>query len=147
MATCVQRHPNVRKQTTLLDGIDVGPPKWCTCGRGLNKSFHEGLDHISFKDSQCKYTYMCYNHQNTVQPLYNAMFGVHRKGPHVISELCYKGTILQRNYRKMTIKTILQRNYQKMTILWSFSYNFFVKFYGRKIWEPQHDHVISKSML
>ena len=34
-----------------------------------------------------------------------------------ISGPCYKGTILQRNYRKMTIK-------------WSFSYNSFVKFYG-----------------
>ena len=44
----------------------------------------------------------------------------------VISELCYKGTILQRNYRKMTIK-------------WSFYYNSLVKFHGTKIWEPQHD--------
>ena len=35
----------------------------------------------------------------------------------VISESCYKGTILQRNYRKMTI-------------LWSFSYNTFLKFHG-----------------
>ena len=33
----------------------------------------------------------------------------------VISESCYTGTILQRNYRKMTI-------------LWSFPYNSFVKF-------------------
>ena len=32
---------------------------------------------------------------------------------HVLSESCYKGTILQRHYRKMTIK-------------WSFSYNSFV---------------------
>ena len=32
---------------------------------------------------------------------------------------CYKGTILQRNYRKMTIK-------------WSFSYNSFVKFHDKK---------------
>ena len=32
----------------------------------------------------------------------------------VISETCYKGTILQKKYRKMTI-------------LWSFSYNSFVK--------------------
>ena len=37
---------------------------------------------------------------------------------HVISELCYKGTILQRNYRKMTI-------------LWSFSYKFFVNLHGK----------------
>ena len=52
----------------------------------------------------------------------------------VISELCYKETILQRNYRKMTIK-------------WSFSYNSFVKFHGTKNWEPQHDRVLSNSML
>ena len=38
---------------------------------------------------------------------------------HVISELCYKGTILQRYYRNMTI-------------LWSFSYNSFVRFHGKK---------------
>ena len=25
-----------------------------------------------------------------------------------------------------------------MTILWSFSYNFFVKFHGNKIWEPHN---------
>ena len=37
----------------------------------------------------------------------------------VISEPCYKGAILQRNYRKMTI-------------LWSFSYNSFVKVHGKK---------------
>ena len=39
---------------------------------------------------------------------------------HVISELCYRGTVLQRNYRKMNI-------------LWSFFYNSFVKFHGKKI--------------
>ena len=38
----------------------------------------------------------------------------------VISELCCKGTIFQRNYRKMTIQ-------------WSFSHNSFVKFYSKKI--------------
>ena len=37
-----------------------------------------------------------------------------------ICESCYKGTILQRNYRTMTI-------------LWSFSYNSFVKFHGTKL--------------
>ena len=36
---------------------------------------------------------------------------------HVIIELCYKGKILQMNYRKMTIA-------------WSFSYNFFGIFLG-----------------
>ena len=39
---------------------------------------------------------------------------------HVISELCCKRTILQKNYRKMTI-------------LWSFSYNSFEKFISKKI--------------
>ena len=34
----------------------------------------------------------------------------------VICKLCYKGTTLQNNYRKMTMK-------------WSFSYNSFVKFH------------------
>ena len=37
---------------------------------------------------------------------------------HVISELHYQGTILQRNNRKMAIK-------------WSFSYNSFVKYHGK----------------
>ena len=37
---------------------------------------------------------------------------------HVISEPCYKGTTLQRNYREMAI-------------LWSFSYKSFVKFLGK----------------
>ena len=37
----------------------------------------------------------------------------------VISELCCKATILQRNYRKITI-------------LWSFSYNSFVKLHSVK---------------
>ena len=54
---------------------------------------------------------------------------------HVISESCYIGSILQRNYRKMTIS-------------WSFSYNSFVKFRGKKIWwELEQDSVISKSVL
>ena len=37
-----------------------------------------------------------------------------------INESFYKGTILQRNFRKMTISS-------------SFSYNLFVKFHGQKI--------------
>ena len=53
----------------------------------------------------------------------------------VMSKSCYKGTILQTNYRKMTIK-------------WSFSYKSFVKFHGKKKLEPrQHDHIISKSVF
>ena len=39
----------------------------------------------------------------------------------------------------------------KMSISWSFSYNSFVKLFGKKVWEPQnwepqHDHVVSKSI-
>ena len=48
----------------------------------------------------------------------------------VISELCYKMTIILWNYRKMT-----------------FSFNSFVKFHGKRILELQHDYVISKSVL
>ena len=53
---------------------------------------------------------------------------------HIISELCYKGTILQRNCRKMTM-------------VWSFSYrpNSLLKFHDKIIWEPKHDCIISKS--
>ena len=47
-----------------------------------------------------------------MQSLYNAMFMVH-----VISEVHYKGTIL--------LRTIL-------LIIWSFSYDSFVKFCGKK---------------
>ena len=49
-------------------------------------------------------------------------------------ELCYKWTILQMNYRIMTI-------------LWSFSYNSFVKLCVEKNQEPQTDDVIYKSVL
>ena len=52
----------------------------------------------------------------------------------VISEPFYKGTILQRIYRKMTI-------------LWSFSYNSFVKSHGKKFVSHNNDRVISRSML
>ena len=31
----------------LLDGIDVGPPKRCLYGRGLNRSVNEGMKDIS----------------------------------------------------------------------------------------------------
>ena len=62
MAIRVQRHTNVSKQATLLDGLDVSPLKWRACGCGLNRFVHEGMNHISnvmvhLKDSQwkCKY--------------------------------------------------------------------------------------------
>ena len=31
----------------LLDGVEVGPPKWCVCGHGLNQSVYEGMNDIS----------------------------------------------------------------------------------------------------
>ena len=40
---------------------------------------------------------------------------------HVLGKSCFKGAILQKNYRKITIS-------------WSFSYNFFVKFHGKNFW-------------
>ena len=46
MAIRVQRHANVSKQATLLDGLDVSPFKWCVCGCGLNRFVHEGMNHI-----------------------------------------------------------------------------------------------------
>ena len=47
MAIRVQRHANVSKQATLLDGIDVSPLKWRVCGCGLNRFGYEGMNHIS----------------------------------------------------------------------------------------------------
>ena len=41
-----QCQANVSKQTALLDGIEVGLPKWCVCGSGLNRSIHEGMNNI-----------------------------------------------------------------------------------------------------
>ena len=47
MAIHVQRHANVSKQETLLDGLDVSPLKWRVCRCGLNGFVHEGMNHIS----------------------------------------------------------------------------------------------------
>ena len=47
MAVRAQRHANVSKQTTLLDGVDVGPPELRGCGCGFNRSVHEGMNDIS----------------------------------------------------------------------------------------------------
>ena len=57
MAIRDQRHANLSKQTTLLDGVDVGQPKWRVFGCGLDRLVHEGKCKGSFKDSQwtCKY--------------------------------------------------------------------------------------------
>ena len=47
MAMRVQRHANVSKQATLLDGLDVSPLKWRVCGCGLNGFVREGMNDIS----------------------------------------------------------------------------------------------------
>ena len=47
MAIRVQRHANVSKQATLLDGLYVIPLKWRVSGCGLNRFVHEGMNHIS----------------------------------------------------------------------------------------------------
>ena len=47
MAIRVQRHANVNKQATLLDGFDVSQLKWRVCGCGFNRFVHEGMNHIS----------------------------------------------------------------------------------------------------
>ena len=47
MAIPNQRKAKVSNKTTLLDGVDVGPPKWGVCEHGLNRSVHEGMKDIS----------------------------------------------------------------------------------------------------
>ena len=47
MVICVQRHANISKQATLLDGLDISPLKWRVKCRGLNRFVHEGMNHIS----------------------------------------------------------------------------------------------------
>ena len=42
-----RRQTNVSKQTRLLDGVEVGPPKQRMCWRGLNRSVHEAMNNIS----------------------------------------------------------------------------------------------------
>ena len=47
MAICVQRHSNVSKKATLLDGLDASLLKWRVCGCGLNRFVHESMNDIS----------------------------------------------------------------------------------------------------
>ena len=47
MAMRVQRHANVSKQATLLDGLDVSPLKWRVCGCGQKRFVHDGMNLIS----------------------------------------------------------------------------------------------------
>ena len=49
MAIRVQRHANVCKLATLLDGLDVIPLKWRVCGCGLNRFVHEGVSMSNVK--------------------------------------------------------------------------------------------------
>ena len=46
MAIRVQRHTNVSKQATILDGLDASPLKWRVCGCGLTQFVNEGMIHI-----------------------------------------------------------------------------------------------------
>ena len=54
MAVRVQRHANLSKQATLLDGVDVGALKWPVCGLGLDRLVHEGMNDISDVKVQLK---------------------------------------------------------------------------------------------
>ena len=47
MAIRVNRHANVSKQATLLDGLDVSSFKGRVCGCGLKRFVHEDMNHIS----------------------------------------------------------------------------------------------------
>ena len=47
MAIRVQRHANVSKQATLLDGVDVTMLKWRVYGCGLNRFVYEGMNTTS----------------------------------------------------------------------------------------------------
>ena len=50
IAIRVQRHANVSKQATLLDGLNVSPLKRRVCECGLNRFVHEVMNHISNVD-------------------------------------------------------------------------------------------------
>ena len=47
MTIRAQRHANVSKQATLLDGLDVSQLKWRVCVCCFNRFVHEGMNHIS----------------------------------------------------------------------------------------------------
>ena len=69
-----QRHTNASKQTTLLDGNDIGTPKWGVRGRGLNRSIHEGLNDTSNVKVHLRTRmeiYICKNKQTCTCTLYN----------------------------------------------------------------------------
>ena len=43
MTIHAERDTNVSEKATILNGIDICPPKWRVYGRGLNRSVHEGM--------------------------------------------------------------------------------------------------------
>ena len=47
---CDQHHANFSKQTTLLDGIDVGPPKWRVCGLAWSLESMDSLRMINISN-------------------------------------------------------------------------------------------------
>ena len=47
MTIRARRQTNVGKQITLLDDLDVGPPKQRVCWRGLNRSGQTAMNIIS----------------------------------------------------------------------------------------------------
>ena len=47
MKICARRQLNVSKQRTLLDGVDVGPPKQRVCWHCLNRSVHGAMNNFS----------------------------------------------------------------------------------------------------
>ena len=69
----------------------------------------------------------------------------------VIGEQCYKEIISRRHHRKMTILwSIFSGPFYGHflgSILWSFSYDSFVKFHGKKVWEPNQIFVIMGTAL
>ena len=47
MVIRVQRHENISKPATLLDGLDVSTLNWRVYGCDLNRFVNEGMNHIS----------------------------------------------------------------------------------------------------
>ena len=47
MTIRAQSQTKVSEQTTLLDGVDVSPPKQLVCWRGLNRYVYEAMNSIS----------------------------------------------------------------------------------------------------
>ena len=98
MAIRVQRHANVSKQATLLDGLDVSQLKKPVCGCGFNRFVHEGINTSqiigSFKDSQwkCKYNTIYPNILHL--PGYYQRTDLHMESLHSIQSPCHSLTLM-----------------------------------------------------